>query len=219
MEVAGGGGGGGRLCSCRYTVTSGITSALRSAAMRAILLFHYCEGRSHETVSTDHNFCRERRAEADSNRGPSAYQPNALPPGQTGSILRVRTVSGYLYTRHGHPTDHGAAQITYYDCGDHLLLWSDRNHRVDYFVTLRRVSSEKKRKKEEFWITAVWRPLTQTCRWSWPQWLPGAGHSSLWWFSAGMSTAGTGFCSVSGCENCWLCLRRWRVGGRGGACS
>ena len=36
-------------------------------------------------VSTGHNFPRERRAEADSNRGPSAYQPNALPLGQTGS--------------------------------------------------------------------------------------------------------------------------------------
>ena len=39
-----------------------------------------------KTVSTDHNFWRERRAEADSNRGPSAYQPNALPLGQTGSL-------------------------------------------------------------------------------------------------------------------------------------
>ena len=47
------------------------------------------------------------------------------------------------------------------------------------------------------WITAVWRPLAQMCRWSWPQWLPGAGHSSLWWFSAGMRNAGTGFCSVA----------------------
>ena len=28
---------------------------------------------------------RERRAEANSNRGPSAYQSNALPLGQTGS--------------------------------------------------------------------------------------------------------------------------------------
>ena len=28
---------------------------------------------------------KERRAEADLNRGPSAYQPNALPLGQTGS--------------------------------------------------------------------------------------------------------------------------------------
>ena len=31
-------------------------------------------------------FWRERRAEAVSNRGPSAYQPNALPLGQTGSL-------------------------------------------------------------------------------------------------------------------------------------
>ena len=37
--------------------------------MRAISMFHNCEGQSHKTVSTDHNFWRERRAEADSNRG------------------------------------------------------------------------------------------------------------------------------------------------------
>ena len=42
-------------------------------------------GTSHKSVSTDHNFWRERTAEADSNRSPSAYQPNALPLGQTGS--------------------------------------------------------------------------------------------------------------------------------------
>ena len=35
-------------------------------------------------MSTDHSFCRKRRAEADLNRGPSAYQSNALPLGQTG---------------------------------------------------------------------------------------------------------------------------------------
>ena len=63
-----------------------MTSALRWAVMRAILMFHNCEGQSHRTVSTDHNFWRERRTEADSNRGPSAYQPNALPLGQTGSL-------------------------------------------------------------------------------------------------------------------------------------
>ena len=39
------------------------------------------EGRSHKTVSAGHNFWRERRAEAESNRGPSAYQHNALPLG------------------------------------------------------------------------------------------------------------------------------------------
>ena len=40
---------------------------------------------SHKAVSTDHNIWRERRADADSNRSPSAYKPNALPLGQTGS--------------------------------------------------------------------------------------------------------------------------------------
>ena len=47
------------------------------------------DGQSHKTVSTNHNlFWRERRAEAVSNRGPSAYQPNALPLGQTGSFFQ-----------------------------------------------------------------------------------------------------------------------------------
>ena len=39
-----------------------MTSALRWAAVRAILMFHNCEGQSHKTVSTDHNFWRERRS-------------------------------------------------------------------------------------------------------------------------------------------------------------
>ena len=43
---------------------------------RAILLFHNCEEQSQKTMSTDHNFWRERIAEADLNRVPSAYQPN-----------------------------------------------------------------------------------------------------------------------------------------------
>ena len=78
-----------------------MTPALRWAAMRAILKFHYFEGQSDRTVSTYHNFWRERRAEADSNRGPSAYQPNALPLGQTGSrewnIKRLRIY--FLWSR------------------------------------------------------------------------------------------------------------------------
>ena len=80
-----GGGGRGRLYTYRYAVTTRMTPALRWAAMGAILTFHYCEGQSRKTLSTDHNFRRERRAEADSNRGPSAYQPDALPLGQSGS--------------------------------------------------------------------------------------------------------------------------------------
>ena len=54
-----------------YTVTTRMTSALRWEVMRAILMFHNFEGQSHKTVSTDHNFRRERRAEAVSNRGPN----------------------------------------------------------------------------------------------------------------------------------------------------
>ena len=44
-------------------------------------------------MSTDHNFGRERRTKADSNRSPSAYQPNALPLGQTGSRQLVHPFS------------------------------------------------------------------------------------------------------------------------------
>ena len=74
MEV-----GWGGLYTYRYNVTTRIIYALRWAAMRAILMFHNCEGQSYKTVSTDHYFWRERWAEADSNRGPFAYLPNARP--------------------------------------------------------------------------------------------------------------------------------------------
>ena len=40
----------------RYIVTTRMIPVLRWAAMRAILMFHNCEGRSHKTVSTNHNF-------------------------------------------------------------------------------------------------------------------------------------------------------------------
>ena len=70
--------------------------------MRAILLFHNCEGQSHKTVSTDHNVWRERKAEADSNRGPSAYQPNVLPLGQTVSQMPNESQAGFNFTVHNH---------------------------------------------------------------------------------------------------------------------
>ena len=83
----------GRLYTYRYIVTTGMTSALKWAAMRAILMFHNREGQSDKTVSTDHNLWSERRAEANSNRDPSAYQPNGFPLGQTGSQERIQ--NGY----------------------------------------------------------------------------------------------------------------------------
>ena len=56
-----------------------------------------CEEQSHKTVSTDHNFGRKRRAKADTNQGPSAYQANAFLLSQTGS-LNVKTHNLHLYT-------------------------------------------------------------------------------------------------------------------------
>ena len=64
-------------------------------------MFHNCEGQTHKTVSTDHNLSRERRAEADSNRGPSAYQPNNLLLGQTGSRVGLLTTECIKWL--GHP--------------------------------------------------------------------------------------------------------------------
>ena len=42
------------------------------------------DGQSHKTVSTNHNLSKEK---GELNRGPSTYQPNALPLGYTGSLF------------------------------------------------------------------------------------------------------------------------------------
>ena len=56
--------------------------------MRAILTFQNGKWwtKSKDSIHKPQPFWRERRAEAVSNRGPSAYQPNALLLGQTGSL-------------------------------------------------------------------------------------------------------------------------------------
>ena len=54
-------------------------------------------GQSHKIFFTLDNFWRERRVEAHSNRGPSAYQPAALPLDETGSHLTGKTLSISLY--------------------------------------------------------------------------------------------------------------------------
>ena len=67
-----GGRGRGGLYTYRYTVTTRTTIALRRAAMRATVLFHWLIVRqSHKTVSTNHNLFEEkgkpkRRYRADS---------------------------------------------------------------------------------------------------------------------------------------------------------
>ena len=52
---------------------------------------------------------RERRAEAVSNRGPSAYKPNALPLGQTGSLFF------YINKKSIYSSDVQIIKITKYD--------------------------------------------------------------------------------------------------------
>ena len=49
-----------------------MTSALRWAAMRAILMFHNCEGQSNKTVSTNHNLFEEKGE-------PKRYRTEVLP--------------------------------------------------------------------------------------------------------------------------------------------
>ena len=74
-----GGGGRGRVYSYRYTVTTRMACIKMGSDESYFNVFINCEGQSHKTVSTNHNFWRERRSEAVSNRGPSAYQPTARP--------------------------------------------------------------------------------------------------------------------------------------------
>ena len=57
--------GGGGIIYLSYTVTTRMTPALRWAVMRAILMFHNCDGQSRKTVSTDHNFWREEESWSD----------------------------------------------------------------------------------------------------------------------------------------------------------
>ena len=60
MEVCVGGGGGGRLYTYRYTVTTRMTYALRWAMMRAILMFHNCEGQTTTAYPLDMAFDSQR---------------------------------------------------------------------------------------------------------------------------------------------------------------
>ena len=63
---------GGGVYTYRYTVTTIMTSALGWAVMRAILMFHNCDGQSHKTVSTDHNLFEEKGE-------PKRYRTEVLP--------------------------------------------------------------------------------------------------------------------------------------------
>ena len=111
--------------------------------MRAILMFHNCESQSHKTVSTDHNFWRERRAKVELNRGPSDYQPNALPLGQTSSqewdpehlrrISKQRELTG-TWRHHLNPST--KIQMVYGDWLPHASLDDIHRHAFNTQLTI-----------------------------------------------------------------------------------
>ena len=89
-----GGGGRGRLyitLHCHHYNDSCIKSYDSHFSV-----FTNCEGQSRKTMSTDDNFWREWRTEAESNRGSSAYEPNALPLNRTGSFSLLFLLSHHL---------------------------------------------------------------------------------------------------------------------------
>ena len=144
-----GGGGRGKLYTYRHTVTTWMTSSLRWAAMRAILMFHNCEGQSHETASADHNLWNERRAEADSNRGPSADQPtprpNQLTLSRTEIAPKFHTASALCKT---------FEQFEYEDYAGSMASKRARKHRA-HFPELKK----KKKNPSRFELFLIWFPL------------------------------------------------------------
>ena len=87
-------------------------------------------------MSTEHNFWSESRAEVDSNRGPSAYQSNAILLAQTASQYHTKIMPVYITTGKDIITFtlHLIRQKAYKHC-QHLLtqtqlpsIWSDKKH-------------------------------------------------------------------------------------------
>ena len=55
------------------------------------------DGQSHRTVSTNHSLFEEKgERKRYRTKSPSAYQPNALPLGQTGSTVRTRVCFSFI---------------------------------------------------------------------------------------------------------------------------
>ena len=86
MGGRGYGGGGGRVYTYRYIVTTRMTYIKMGSDESHFNVSVASDGQSHKTVSINHNLSKKKeRTEAVSNRGPTAYQPNAFPLGQTVS--------------------------------------------------------------------------------------------------------------------------------------
>ena len=85
MEVR----GRGILYTNRYTVTTRMNCIKMGSDESQFNVSVGSDGQSQDSVHKPQAFWRERRAEAVSNRGPSAYH---LPLGQTGSLTMGRSV-------------------------------------------------------------------------------------------------------------------------------
>ena len=83
--------GGRRLYTCCYTVTTRMIPAGSDESHFNVSVGS--DRQSQDSVHKPQLFLRERRTEAVSNRGPSAYQPNALLLGQTGSQTEEKSVT------------------------------------------------------------------------------------------------------------------------------
>ena len=80
-------GGRGRVYTYRYTVTTRMTSALRWAAMRAVLMFHKLRGtKSQDSV---HRLQLLKRKESRSGFEQRSLRLPALPLSQTGSQVHI----------------------------------------------------------------------------------------------------------------------------------
>ena len=90
----GGCGGRGRLYTCRYTVITRMTSALRWAAMRDILMFQQ-EVMDKVTRQFPQTTTFLKRKESRSSIEPRSFRLPALPLGQTGSLHRSSAEFGF----------------------------------------------------------------------------------------------------------------------------
>ena len=77
---------------------------------------------SQDSVHKPPPFWRERRAEAVSNRGPSSYQPNALPLGQTDPLLTKSLLASIILSKERLWLSHWTGSLLY--VGPSGLHWT-----------------------------------------------------------------------------------------------
>ena len=119
--------------------------------MRAILMFRLLWGTmSQDSVHKPQTVCRERRAEAESSRGPFEYQPNAIPLGQTGSHTNTNNTKGHIPPTEWtlqliHHRLRGEIELIYHRLNGrwrlYTLDWVVRSERRNHIVVLGRVQT------------------------------------------------------------------------------